>query len=41
MCYALHERCAPDLAEIERTADLDADWFWRLAERYGIGLSPS
>jgi len=41
LCYALHERCAGGLAEVERIVDLDADWFWRLAERYRIGLSPS
>ncbi|MET3595131.1 hypothetical protein ABID26_004543 [Mesorhizobium shonense] len=26
--------------EAERRVDLDQDWFWRLAGRYGVGVAP-
>ncbi|MGO8800973.1 MAG: RES family NAD+ phosphorylase [Roseiarcus sp.] len=40
LCYALFER-APEPVEVaEREAVLDVDWFWRLADRYGVGLAP-
>ncbi|WP_372423983.1 RES family NAD+ phosphorylase [Salinarimonas chemoclinalis] len=38
ICYALYDGVA--LSETERRTALDADWFWRLADRYGVGLSP-
>ncbi len=40
LCYALFDRAANAITEVERTIDLDQDWFWRLAERYGVGLAP-
>jgi hypothetical protein len=27
--------------EVERQTDLDQDWFWMLANKYGIGASIS
>ncbi|MGJ3262933.1 MAG: RES family NAD+ phosphorylase [Salinarimonas sp.] len=38
ICYALFGRVA--LMEVERRTVLDADWFWRVADGYGVGLSP-
>jgi hypothetical protein len=40
LCYALFERSAGAIAEAAREVDLDQDWFWRIAERYGVGLAP-
>ncbi|WP_244635274.1 RES family NAD+ phosphorylase [Methylosinus sp. C49] len=40
LCYALFDRAAGDLEEIAIERDLDQDWFWELAERYGVGLAP-
>src|SRR5262249_8524324 len=40
VCYAIFGRPSPAVAEVSRQADLDADWFWQLAERYGVGLAP-
>ncbi len=40
LCYALFDRSADAVAESAREVDLDQDWFWRIAERYGVGLAP-
>ncbi|WP_281015650.1 RES domain-containing protein [Mesorhizobium sp. M00.F.Ca.ET.216.01.1.1] len=40
LCYALFDRSADAVAESTREVDLDQDWFWRIAERYGVGLAP-
>lgn len=40
LCYALFDRSADAIAEVAREVDLDQDWFWRIAERYGVGLAP-
>lgn len=40
LCYALFERSADAIAEVAREVDLDQDWFWRIAERYRVGLAP-
>ncbi|MEH6718301.1 MAG: RES family NAD+ phosphorylase [Aurantimonas endophytica] len=40
LCYAVHERAAAALVEVDRTEDLDQDWFWKLADQYGVGLAP-
>jgi hypothetical protein len=43
-CYAIFDRAAPNLEEESREADVDRDWdrdwFWSLADAYGIGLAP-
>ena len=38
---ALFERARDSLAETERLLDLDQDWFWQLAENYGVGIPPA
>lgn len=41
LCFALFE--APDdppVIESNRIEQLDADWFWAIAERYRVGLAP-
>ena len=40
LCYALFDRSGGAIVEAEREIDLDQDWFWRIAERYGVGLAP-
>jgi hypothetical protein len=40
LCYALFDRSADAIAEMEREVDLDQDWFWRIAGVYGVGLAP-
>lgn len=40
VCVALFDRSPGVVEEIERRTDLDQNWFWEVAERYGIGLAP-
>lgn len=40
LCYALFNRSADAIVEVERETDLDKDWFWRVASRYRVGLAP-
>lgn len=40
LCFALFDRAEPEIIELERRQDLDADWFWTLARRYDTGLAP-
>jgi hypothetical protein len=40
LCYALFDHAPEPVAVEDRQADLDVDWFWRLADRYGVGLAP-
>jgi len=40
LCYAIFDRARGSVREIDRELDLDQDWFWRLARRYRVGLSP-
>ena len=41
LCYALFDGRADPVAAIDRVTDLDQDWFWRIAEPYGVGIAPS
>jgi hypothetical protein len=41
LCIALFDRASAALTEVERKPDLDQDWFWELAEPYGIGIPPT
>ena len=41
LCYALFDGRADPVAAIDRVTDLDQDWFWRIAEPYGLGIAPS
>jgi hypothetical protein len=40
LCYALFDRSADSIVEDAREADLDQDWFWRIADHYRVGLAP-
>ncbi len=40
MAIALFDRANTALIERGREVDLDAPWFWDLADTYGLGLSP-
>jgi hypothetical protein len=40
LCYALFDHAPEPVAVEDREADLDVDWFWRLADRHGVGLAP-
>ncbi|MCP1852999.1 MULTISPECIES: RES family NAD+ phosphorylase [Bradyrhizobium] len=40
LCYALFDRALSSVREIDRQTNLDQDWFWRLAQRYRVGLAP-
>ena len=40
VCYALFDRSAPAIAEVDRDEGLDADWFYRLLNHYSVGLAP-
>ena len=40
ICYALFDRAPVCLVEESRHMDIDQDWFWQLAEIYGVGLAP-
>lgn len=41
LCYAIFDRARGSIREIDRETNLDRDWFWRLAQRYKVGLAPS
>jgi hypothetical protein len=38
-CCALFDRTPAPLAEVQRQTDPDQDWFWRIADPYGVGLA--
>lgn len=40
ICYALFDHPPACVEEVSRERDLDQDWFWTLAESYGVGLAP-
>jgi hypothetical protein len=40
LCYALFSDGSTPVEVVERTTELDADWFWTLCERYHIGVAP-
>ncbi len=40
ICYALFDRCSREVVIVDQTLDLNVDWFWDLADRYGVGLAP-
>lgn len=40
ICYALFDRAETALREAGRERDLDRDWFYELAEPYGVGVAP-
>ena len=40
LCYALFDREPPLVAAFGRETNLDQDWFWTIAETYGVRLAP-
>ena len=40
VCYAIFDHAEPAIAVDAQELDLDKDWFWALAEAYGVGLAP-
>lgn len=40
LCYALFDRGPSAVDEVHREEDLDQNWFWELAEPYGVGMPP-
>lgn len=40
LCYALFDHCAEHISIAERQTDLDADWFWQIANHYNLGIAP-
>jgi hypothetical protein len=40
ICCAIFDRAAGAIREIARDINLDEDWFWQIAESYGVGFSP-
>ena len=40
LCYAIYDQAAVAVVEEHREPQLDRDWFWDLAELYGVGLAP-
>lgn len=41
VCYAIFDRASDAIAVLDRITRLDQDWFWEVAEGYGVGLAPS
>jgi hypothetical protein len=40
LCFALFDRASALVEEVDRQTDLDQEWFWKIAEAYGVGLAP-
>ena len=40
LCYVIFERASASVTDELLIKNLDQDWLWRLAERYGIGMAP-
>jgi hypothetical protein len=40
LCYAIFERAAGAVREAAHETNIDQDWFWEIAELYGVGLAP-
>ena len=40
LCYAIYDHEPLAIEEERRDTSLDENWFWDLAEPYGVGLSP-
>ncbi|WP_244553078.1 RES family NAD+ phosphorylase [Bradyrhizobium erythrophlei] len=41
LCYAIFDRARSAVNEVERQTDLDQSWFWKLAQRYKVGMAPN
>lgn len=40
LCYAIYDRAADGVVEVDREISLDSDRFWALAEHYDVGRAP-
>jgi hypothetical protein len=40
LCFAIFDRASTAIREQDRDLDVDSDWFWEVAEVYGVGLAP-
>jgi hypothetical protein len=40
ICYAVFDRATHKIGIAKFKTNLDQDWFWEIAERYGVGLVP-
>ena len=40
LCYAIYDHATAAVVEEHRETQLDGDWFWDIAELYGVGLAP-
>lgn len=40
VCYAIFERSKAKIAEASRDTNLDQDWFYEIAEHYGVAIAP-
>lgn len=41
LCYALFDHAHDAIRKVKRLKALDRDWFWEIAEKYGVGRAPS
>jgi RES domain len=41
LCYAIFDRARSAIKEVERETNLDQSWFWKLAQRYKVGMAPN
>jgi len=39
-CYAIYDNVASHIEEHSPDVDIERDWFWLVAEQYGLGLAP-
>jgi hypothetical protein len=40
LCYAIYDQSPAVVVEERRETQLDENWFWDIAEPYGVGLAP-
>jgi hypothetical protein len=40
LCYAIFDRARSAIKEVKREINLDKSWFWKLAQRYKVGMAP-
>ena len=40
LCYAIFSQASGAIRESHRSTNLDDNWFWEIAEVYGVGMAP-